>query len=101
METRPETTELKDVWGRLTVIVDDGLVIRESIKRSPLEPADPITKMKTDYLNFFEPELAAIQRIDEAERCGVAEQEWIELARNTGIRLLEIYGQAEERVQVS
>ena len=92
------STTLSERWRQLAALVEEAARLKEEAARDPSRANDPWVVAHVRWMNIFERELAAVQKVYEAVDAGARlSTEDVRAASEAAEKLLGIITQARER----
>ncbi len=94
------TTTLMERWRQLAAIVEEATKLKEEAARDPSRATDPWVVAHVRWLNVFERELAAVQKVYEAVEAGAKlSTDDVRAASDAAEKLLGIITEARVRTR--
>jgi hypothetical protein len=92
------STMLSERWRQLAALIEETTRLKEEAARDPSRASDPWVIAHVRWMNIFERELAAVQKVYEAVEAGAKmSTEDVRAASEAAEKLLNIIAQARER----
>jgi hypothetical protein len=91
-------TTLAERWRQLAAIIEESTRLKEEAARDPARANDPWVIAHVRWINIFERELAAVQKVYEAVESGARlSEENVRAASDAAEKLLNIITEARTR----